>query len=120
MYSSFILIKLSVDTVKLLPQASDDYNPYLITVLQYLMSMGIYNLPRGKNQNCARLHFIETYNVQTENTNANTAAAVKPTRTKKKQKKGKKINSEACEIYPLLKLFKTSSTILSFVNTLLS
>lgn len=120
MYSSFILIKLSVDTVKLLPQASDDYNPYLITVLQYLMSMGIYNLPRGKKQNCARLHFIETCNVQTENTNANTAAAVKPTRMKKKQKKGKKINSEACETHPLLKLFKTFSTILSFVNMLLS
>lgn len=37
-------------TVKLLPQASDDYIPYLITALQYLMSMGIYNLPRGKKK----------------------------------------------------------------------
>lgn len=72
-------------TVKLLPQASDDYIPYLITALQYLMSMGIYNLPRGKKKKkgrkttCARLLFIETCNVQTENRNANTAAAVEPT-----------------------------------------
>lgn len=57
------------------------------------MSMGIYNLPRGnktknkKTITCARLHFIETYNVQTENRNANTAAAVKPTGIKKKKKK---------------------------------
>lgn len=56
--------------------------------------MGIYNLPRGrKEQKCTRLHFIETCNVQTEIRNANTAAAVKPTRIKKKErekKKGKK------------------------------
>lgn len=60
------------------------------------MSMGIYNLPRGnktknkKTITCARLHFIETYNVQTENRNANTAAAVKPTGIKKKKKDRKK------------------------------
>lgn len=79
---------MSIDTVKLLPQASDDYNPDLITDLQYLISMGIYNLPRGrKDQNCIKLHFIETCNVQTEIRNANTAAAVKSTRIKKKRER---------------------------------
>lgn len=52
--------------------------------------MGIFNLPRGrKDQNCTRLHFINTCNVQTEIRNANTAAAEKPTRITKKDKKEK-------------------------------
>lgn len=134
MYSSLVSINLSVDTVKLLPQASDDYNLYLITALQYLMSMGIYNLPRGKKktkQNCSRLHFIETCNAQTENRNANTAALVNPTGIKSKTKtqhrktqKKKKRHTQKKSIQKHVKYssssndLKISSTVSLFVSML--
>lgn len=86
------------------------------------MSMGIYNLPRGKNQNCARLHFIETCNVQTENRNANTAAAVKPTGIKKEreEKKGKKDQFRSMWNTPAPEIIKNLFNYFMTVNMLLS